>query len=243
MINLKPMRKILLFFLFFTAFFKAQESIPYVENDLLYKGGFVNFYKEAHQIIENKKLTPCEKKEALYHQEFIVTSDGEFKKIENHPNVYNANKCASNLLDQILPELRNWSPAQKDGKNISARSLFAFFPDDLFNNYKEGYDPKKLNADASFSNGGLSSFRDEVAKKVDLSGFNGKGKITVIIRFIVDVDGSVTDVIVEKSSGLKEFDERFIYAVKHVKKKWESAKINAIPVKQRYKIPFTVNFD
>ena len=102
---------------------------------------------------------------------------------------------------------------------------------------------KKLNADASFLNGGLSSFRDEVAKKVDLNGFNGRGKITVIIKFVVDVDGSVTDVIVEKSSGLKEFDERFIYAIKHVKKKWNPAKINDTPVRQRYKIPFTVNFD
>lgn len=237
------MRTITFIFLFFTSFIKAQESVPFVGNDLLYKGGFVNFYKEVHQIIVNKNLAPCEKKEALYHQEFIVTNNGEFKKIENHPNVYNANKCASDLLDQVLPELKNWSPAQKEGKNISARSVFAFFPDDLFDNYKEGYDPKKLNADASFLNGGLSSFRDEVAKKVDLSGFNGRGKITVIIKFVVDVDGSVTDVGVEKSSGLIEFDDRFVYALKHVKNKWEPAKVYGNPVRQRYKIPFSVNFN
>lgn len=233
--------------MFVTYFINAQESIPFVENDLLYKGGFVNFYKEAHQVIIDKKLKPCEKKEALYHQEFIVTDNGAFKKIENHSNVYNANKCASDLLDQILPELKNWTSAQKEGKNITARSLFAFFPDDLFDKYEEGYDPKKqktgVNEDASFSNGGLSSYRDEVAKKVDLNGFNGRGKITVVIRFIVDVDGSVTDILVEKSSGLQEFDERFIYAIKHVKKKWNPAKLNGTPVRQRYKIPFTVNFD
>ncbi len=240
-------RKLLFLFLFVTYFINAQESIPFVENDLLYKGGFVNFYKEAHQVIIDKKLKPCEKKEALYHQEFIVTDNGAFKKIENHSNVYNANKCASDLLDQILPELKNWTSAQKEGKNITARSLFAFFPDDLFDKYEEGYDPKKqktgVNEDASFSNGGLSSYRDEVAKKVDLNGFNGRGKITVVIRFIVDVDGSVTDILVEKSSGLQEFDERFIYAIKHVKKKWNPAKLNGTPVRQRYKIPFTVNFD
>ena len=88
------------------------------------------FYKEAHQVIIEKKLAPCDKKEALYHQEFIVTNEGEFKKIENSPNVYNVNKCASDLLDQILPELKNWTPVQKDSNNITARSLFAFFPDD-----------------------------------------------------------------------------------------------------------------
>ena len=242
-IKITTMRKILLFSLFFTKLLNAQESIPFYNNDLFYKGGFVNFYKEAHQVIIEKKLAPCEKKEALYHQEFIVTNKGEFKKIENSPNVYNVNKCASDLLDQILPELKNWTPVQKDSNNITARSLFAFFPDDLFDNYKEGYDPKKLNADADFPPNGLSSFRDEVAKKVDLSGFNGRGKITVILKFVVDVDGSVTDVAVEKSSGLIEFDDRFIYALKHVKKKWEPAKVYGNPVRQRFKIPFSVNFD
>jgi hypothetical protein len=74
MTKLKTMRKILLLFLFFVSFFKAQETIPFNHNnDLFYKGGFVNFYKEAHQVIMEKKLAPCDKKEALYHQEFIVT--------------------------------------------------------------------------------------------------------------------------------------------------------------------------
>ena len=173
----------------------------------------------------------------------MIKNGYSIKKIENSPNVFNANKCASDLLDQILPELKNWTPAQKDGNNITARSLFAFFPDDLFDNYKDDYDPKKLNADADFPPNGLSSFRDEVAKKVDLGGFNGRGKITVIINFVVDIDGSVTDVAVEKSSGVKEFDDRFIDAIKKVKKKWVPAKLYGNPIRQRYKIPFSINFD
>lgn len=242
------MKKLCFLLFYFTMIlFKGQESISYVENDFLYKGGFVNFYKEAHQIIIDKKLKPCEKKEGLYHQEFIVTSDGEFKKIENHPNVYNANKCASDLLDQILPELKNWTPAQKDGKNITAGSIFAFIPDDLFDKYEEGYDSKKqktgVNAEAQFPSGGIGAFREEVSKNVNLDGFFGRGKISVVIRFIVELDGSVTEVVIEKSSGSNAFDERFVNAVKKVKKKWVPAKINAIPVRQRFKIPFTVNFD
>ena len=78
------MKKIILqLFLLFSIFSKAQETIPYVENDFLYKGGFVNFYKEAHQIIIDKKLVPCEDKKSLVFQRFLVTQDGEFKKIEN----------------------------------------------------------------------------------------------------------------------------------------------------------------
>jgi TonB family protein len=147
------------------------------------------------------------------------------------------------LLDKILPELKNWTPVEKNGNNITAKGLFAFFPDDLFENYKDGYAPEKLNADAGFKPNGLSSFRDEVAKRVDLGGFNGRGKITVIINFVVDIDGSVTDVAVEKSSGVKEFDDRFIDAIKKVKKKWVPAKLYGNPIRQRYKIPFSINFD
>jgi hypothetical protein len=47
MTKLKTMRKILLLFLFFVSFFKAQETIPFNHNnDLFYKGGFVNFIKK-----------------------------------------------------------------------------------------------------------------------------------------------------------------------------------------------------
>ena len=236
-------KKILQLFLLFSIFSKAQETIPYVENDFLYKGGFVNFYKEAHQIIIDKKLLPCEDKKSLVFQRFLVTHDGEFNKIVNSDAINVNHNCATDLLDQILPELKNWTPAHKDGANITARSSFAFFPDDLFNRYQDGYDTKKLSKDASFLNGGLNSFRDEVAKKVDLSGFNGRGKITVVLRFVVDVDGSVTNVVVEKSSRLKEFDDLFIYAIKRVKKKWEPANFNGVPLKQRYRIPFSINFD
>ena len=66
-------KKILQLFLLFSIFSKAQETIPYVENDFLYKGGFVNFYKEAHQIIIDKKLLPCEDKKSLVFQIFLVT--------------------------------------------------------------------------------------------------------------------------------------------------------------------------
>ena len=41
------MRTITFIFIFFISFGKAQESIPFFyNNDLFYKGGFVNFYKE-----------------------------------------------------------------------------------------------------------------------------------------------------------------------------------------------------
>ncbi len=140
------------------------------------------------------------RREALYHQEFIVTRTKEsLKKIENSPNVYNVNKCASDLLDQILPELKNWTRRFKKIVIILPQEVcLLFFLMICLIITKKVMILKKLNADADFPPNGLSSFRDEVAKKVDLSGFNGRGKITVIIKFVVDVDGSVTDVAVER---------------------------------------------
>jgi hypothetical protein len=79
------------------------------------------------------------------------------------------------LLDKILPELKNWTPVQKNGNNITAKGLFAFFQMICLKITKMVM-ILKLNADAGFKPNGLSSFRDEVAKRVDLGGFNGKGK-------------------------------------------------------------------
>ncbi len=224
-------------------FFFAQETIPYYSKDEdFYKGGLENFYKEIHEVIVNKKLLQCENKRAFVYQKFLVTEIGEFKKVKDllDGNI-NSDKCTEDLLNKILPELNNWIPAKKRSENIIAQSSFIFFPEDLFDNYKENYNPKKLYAD-SFFIGGVNAFRIEVAKKVDISGYNASGKVMVVISFVVDIDGSVIDVKVEESSGLKEFDDEFVFAVKSVNRKWTPAKINGKPVKQRFKIPFTVNF-
>ncbi len=68
------------------------------------KEDLANFYKEAHQVIIEKKLAPCEEEGSLYIiKNSFVTTKESLKKIESSPNVYNVNKCASDLLDQILP--------------------------------------------------------------------------------------------------------------------------------------------
>lgn len=96
---------------------------------------------------------------------------------------------------------------------------------------------------AVFNNkpGGVNKFREEVAKRIDLSGYNWKSSFTVEFSFVVDTNGKIIDVKAEKSSGVQEFDDRFIYAIKSFSKKWAPAKVNGVPVRSRFKIPFNIS--
>jgi TonB family protein len=89
--------------------------------------------------------------------------------------------------------------------------------------------------------GGVNKFREEIAKRIDLSGYQWKQGFTVIFSFVVNADGKTEDVKAEKSSGIQEFDDRFIYAIKSLKKKWTPAKVNGVTVKSRFKIPFNIS--
>jgi len=89
--------------------------------------------------------------------------------------------------------------------------------------------------------GGVNSFRQEVVKRIDLSGYNWKSSFTVEFSFVVNEEGKIEDVKAIKSSGVQEFDDRFIYAIKSFSKKWAPAKVNGVPVKSRFKIPFNIS--
>lgn len=105
--------------------------------------------------------------------------------------------------------------------------------------------PISQNKDAAavFDNrpGGVNKFREEIAKRIDLSGYQWKKAFTVVFSFVVNEEGKIEDVKAEKSSGIPEFDNRFIYAIKSLKKKWTPATVNGAIVKSRFKIPFNIS--
>ena len=47
------------------------------------------------------------------------------------------------------------------------------------------------------------------------------------------------DVRLEESSGNPDFDRRIINGVKSVKKKWNPATINGVPIKFRFRLPLS----
>ena len=90
--------------------------------------------------------------------------------------------------------------------------------------------------------GGINTFRKKVETSFDGSAMDGEGgTMKTEITFVVERDGSITDV---KASGSnKDFNEEAIRTVKSVKNKWAPAKINGQSVRYRFRLPLTMQFE
>lgn len=89
--------------------------------------------------------------------------------------------------------------------------------------------------------GGLNGVRKYISDNVDSSGMEGEGQLTVKLRFIVERDGTVSDVKATSKSGNSDFDSEAIRVVKKLKK-WTPAKKNGENVRSYYSIPITMQF-
>lgn len=89
--------------------------------------------------------------------------------------------------------------------------------------------------------GGLNGVRKYIADNVDTSNLEGEGQLTVKLKFIVERDGTVSDVKVTQKSGNSDFDSETIRVVKRLKK-WAPAKKNGENVRSYYSIPVTMQF-
>lgn len=207
-----------------------------------YEGGEEQFYKDFHQIVIDKKLKPCENKNEIYYLKVIVKEDGSVKYLKDDSNSEMAlkNKCTYDLGLEVLHYMDKWKPAIIEGEKKSAVASFFIVPDALFENYKDGYIPQ---ADAaSFENvpDGISKFREEVVRRIDIDGFNWNNGFKLVVMFTVNTEGKIQDIQLEQSSGLKAFDNRIIDGIKSIKKKWSPAKIGGVPVNYRFRLP--INF-
>ena len=89
--------------------------------------------------------------------------------------------------------------------------------------------------------GGLNGVRKYIADNVDTSNLEGEGQLTVKVKFIVERDGTVSDVKVTQKSGNSDFDSETIRVVKRLKK-CAPAKKNGENVRSYYSIPITMQF-
>ena len=105
-------------------------------------------------------------------------------------------------------------------------------------NTNEVYESVDQNADYP---GGLNGVRRFIADNVDTSSMEGEGQLTVKLKFIVERDGTVSDVRVTQKSGNSDFDSETIRVVKKLKK-WTPAKKNGENVRSYYSIPVTMQF-
>lgn len=206
-----------------------------------YQGGNAQFYKDFHQILIDNNIKPCENKDEVYYLKVLINEDASIKYVKDNSNkeLGEKNKCAYDLGLQVVKHMDKWNPAMVDGVKKQAVVGFYLKPNDLFENYKEGYMPEINPASFQDPKGGVNSFRAEVAKRIDLSGFEWKSGFKLVVVFVVERDGTLNDVKLEQSSGVKEFDERIIEGIKSIKKKWTPAKIGGVTVRYRYSLPLS----
>lgn len=95
---------------------------------------------------------------------------------------------------------------------------------------------------AEFSGGGESGFRRAFQENFDTSVMDGdEGTLKTNVTFIVEIDGSITQV---KATGSNStFNKEAERAIKSIRAKWKPGKKNGEPVRSRFRMPVTMNFD
>lgn len=88
--------------------------------------------------------------------------------------------------------------------------------------------------------GGINSFRNKFQNNFDSGSLEGEGTLKTEVTFVVEKDGSLTQV---KASGSNsDFNKEAEATVKGLRTKWTPGKVNGQPVRSRFRFPVTMNF-
>jgi len=94
---------------------------------------------------------------------------------------------------------------------------------------------------AVFPDGGILHFRQLIAENFRPRKVKGKGIETCQLRFVIDRDGTITDI---KAEGTNEsFNKEAVLAISKIKTKWIPAKIEGITVRYMMRVPLTMDFN
>ncbi len=230
-------------FLFvFPSLFQTQILERYPQGQTDYVGGNAQFFKDFHKIVTEKKMQPCENKDEYYNFRIVVYPDATIKYVKDEdPAMAEKNKCAFDLTRNVAKYMKGWNPATENGQKVAALTSFWIFPDDLFENYKEGYDSSELISSAEFK-GGFNELRKKIANRIDLNGFNANGRFTLVATFVVNTEGKIEDVKLAESTPNEDFNRMIISAIKSIKDPWVPAKHRNITLRSHYKLPLAFQF-
>lgn len=235
--------KALLIFLFTTFSFSSNAQNQYHEfprDQHRYLGGMEAFYKDFHKILIDKKLKPCDNKKEFYIAPILIKSSDSIEILENKSA--QENKCSSELTKEVLKYMDNWMPAKIDGRQTPVVAVISIYPDDLFEDYQEGYN--FYNKDYETSDFDITEFRNKIVNKIDLSSFSfkGSGKLTIITKFIINTEGKLDNLTIAKSSGSQRFDEMVMDAIKRTQKnkQWKPSKTHGMLINTNFSFPITI---
>lgn len=240
--NIKTMKNKLFFSFLFCAFLliNAQNDYPRFPKDQhSYLGGDKVFFKDFHKILIEKNLKPCENKKEHPVISFLIKSENSVEVLNLDDAKLQENKCTFELTKEVVKYMDKWIPAKIDGKETPAIKKFFICPDDLFENYKDGYiDAENTDFDANL-------FRKEVVKNIDLSRVRFNGTLTTITKFRVNIEGKIDDVKIEKSSGSQKLDEIILKAIEKTTAtlQYKPGIYLGKPINLYFRVPFSASLN
>ena len=197
-------------------------------------GGLEKFYDFVKKEFDFSKAVKAGK----LVTSFTINENGELKncKVTQFVDVESATE-----IIRVLKKSPKWSPASKNGNPVA---ITLNFPFDIIVTQQNKTEENTENLESISEiekkpefEGGMTKFYEFIAKNYripEVSGISGK----VIVSFIVERDGTLTDIKVTKDIGFGTGNE----AVRVLKKspKWKPATQKGIPVRCSYNLPITI---
>jgi len=90
--------------------------------------------------------------------------------------------------------------------------------------------------------GGMKKFYDFIAKNFKEFDIENVDKVTVIVSFVIEKDGAISDIRVLRNPGYG-LDGEAIRVLKSLKTKWKPGILNGTTVRTLYTLPITVNIN
>ena len=90
--------------------------------------------------------------------------------------------------------------------------------------------------------GGISKFYSYVGNNFEKQEIDGSGSIRVYVSFVIERDGSMTDIQVKRDPGYG-LGKEAVRVLKSLKTKWSPGMIAGKPVRTAYNLPITVQMN
>ena len=100
---------------------------------------------------------------------------------------------------------------------------------------------KTVEEEAEFPAGGVDGFRNKIQQNFDQEAVEGEGVLTTTVSFVVEKDGSITQIKAAGSNA--DFNREAERVIRSIKIKWKPGKIGGKNVRSRFNVPLKMKFE
>lgn len=100
---------------------------------------------------------------------------------------------------------------------------------------------ESVDVEAEFTAGGLNGFRSRVQENFDTDAVEGEGILTTTVTFVVELDGSISQVKATGSNS--DFNREAERVIKSIRTKWKPGKKGSQNVRSRFRFPLKMRFE